>query len=195
MKKLIIASNNAGKVREFKALLKPLGYDVVSQSEAGINLSVAETGDTFEANARLKAVAIFEMGGQPPCPANFAVLSDDSGLCVDALGGKPGVYSADYNTVWLLESMMDVPANERTARFVCCIHYLDEQREIVVRGECEGRIGVEERGAGGFGYDSVFIPTGYERTFAELTADEKNAVSHRGIALRKLASELAEALS
>jgi len=188
MKRLIIASNNAGKVREFKALLEPLGYDVVSQSEAGICLSVDETGDTFEANARLKAEAILRMAGHPPSPPNFAVLADDSGLCVDALGGEPGVYSANYDVPWLLEKMSDVPADKRSAKFVCCICYLDEHGEKLVIGQCEGQIAFEPSGEGGFGYDPVFVHE--NKSFAELSADEKNAISHRGIALRKLVEEL-----
>jgi XTP/dITP diphosphohydrolase len=193
MTTLIIASNNAGKVAEFKQLLQPFGYDVMSQTEAGICISVNETGDTFEENARLKALAIVEQCTLRGIEA--AVLADDSGLCVDALAGCPGVYSANYNTQWLLEQMRDVPENERTARFVCCICYIEGIRgfgEKIIRGQCEGTIGFEERGTGGFGYDPVFLFTTEQGviSFAELSADEKNAVSHRGIALRRLAEEL-----
>ncbi|MCL1832280.1 MAG: RdgB/HAM1 family non-canonical purine NTP pyrophosphatase [Oscillospiraceae bacterium] len=186
-KKIIIASNNSGKVREFKQLLEPLGYDVLSQSEAGVCISVDETGDTFEENARLKAAAIVEWCDNAGITA--AVISDDSGLCVDAISGRPGVYSADYDVPWLITELKNVAERKsRTARFVCCICYHDSNGEVMVRGECEGWIGFEERGTGGFGYDPVFMIG--ERSFAEYTAEEKNAVSHRGIALRKLVERL-----
>ena len=181
MKQLIIASNNPGKIREFKQLLSPLGYEAMSQSEAGICISVEETGNTFEENARLKAVAIFKMTGNP-------TISDDSGLAVDFLSGEPGVYSADYDTAWLLEKLDGVPIEKRSARFVCCICYMDRHGEVMVTGECEGHIGFECRGSNGFGYDPVFMIG--DKSFSELTGDEKNTISHRGKALRELTAEL-----
>jgi XTP/dITP diphosphohydrolase len=181
MKKLIIASNNQGKVREFKQLLQPLGYEVVSQSEAGISLTVEETGKTFNENARLKAKAIFEMTQIP-------VIADDSGLEVDHLGGEPGVDTAHYDIDWLLGKLEGVPSQDRTARFVCCICYIDSMYMRNVRGECEGFIGFERKGKNGFGYDPIFYIG--KKSFAEISDEKKNKISHRGKALQKLAEEL-----
>jgi XTP/dITP diphosphohydrolase len=179
--KLIIASNNEGKIREFKQLLSPLGYEVMSQSEAGINISVEETGTTFEENARLKASAIFDM-------CKIPVIADDSGLEVDCLGGRPGVDTAHYDIPWLLNEVGDTPKSDRVARFVCCLCYIDALCTRKVRGECEGWIGFNCAGENGFGYDPIFRIG--ERSFAELSDSEKNLLSHRGKALRKLAEEL-----
>ncbi|MCL2633321.1 MAG: RdgB/HAM1 family non-canonical purine NTP pyrophosphatase [Oscillospiraceae bacterium] len=181
--KLIIASNNQGKVLEYKQLLAPLGYKVVSQSEAGIDLDVEETGATFRENASLKARAIYELGGGVP------VIADDSGLEVDFLGGEPGVYSARYaphgqRRKTILAKMETCPPEKRTARFFCCICYIDENGEKFVDGEVHGLIGYENRGDNGFGYDSIFMYKG--KSFAELASAEKNNISHRGAALRKL---------
>ena len=186
--KLIIASNNQGKIREFKQLLEPLGYDVMSQSEAGICIDVEETGNTFEENARLKARAIFELSGAP-------VIADDSGLVVDYLGGEPGIYSARYASMQnpatelsandiILKKLDGVSRDKRTARFVCCICYVDNSGETVVSGVCDGYIGYEFRGENGFGYDPIFMIG--DKSFAEISDEEKNAVSHRGKALREL---------
>lgn len=189
--KLIIASNNKGKIREFKALLEPLGYEVMSQSEAGVNIEVEETGSTFAENSALKARAIFEITD------NCAVLADDSGLVVDSLNGEPGVYSARYGGLgtdaerseFLLEKMKDVPEGERTARFMCCIHFIKaDGEEISVQGKCEGKIGYEPLGENGFGYDPIFMYG--DKSFAQVEADVKNAVSHRANALKMLLEEL-----
>lgn len=184
MNKIIIASNNAGKIREFKQLLQPLGYEVISQSEAGVCVEVEETGNTFEENARLKAAAIYER-------THIPVIADDSGLVVDALGGEPGVFSARYapegqRKKKILEKLKGVAntEKERSAKFVCCICYIDKDGEKTVKGECRGYIGYECRGENGFGYDPIFMI--WDKSFAELSDTEKNAVSHRGIALRKL---------
>jgi len=184
--KLVIASNNKGKVREFKRLLSSFDYEVISQSKAGIKIEVDETGATFEENARLKAKAVHDLCKLP-------VIADDSGLEVDYLGGEPGVYSARYAPVGqrratILAKLDGVPKEQRTARFVCCICYIDKEREINVRGECEGYIGFENRGKNGFGYDSIFMYG--DKSFAEMTDKEKNEVSHRGAALRELQSRL-----
>lgn len=189
--KLIIASNNKGKLSEFSKLLSPLGYEVVSQREAGFDIEVEEDGKTFEENSAKKARAIFEL-------SHTATLADDSGLEVDALDNAPGVYSARYGgenlddkgrTQLLLENLKDVPLEKRTARFVCVIHFIKENgEEISVRGECKGLIGFEPKGENGFGYDPVFV---YEdKTFAEHPAEFKNKVSHRAKALELLLSEL-----
>ena len=189
--KLIIASNNKGKIKEFKALLEPLGYEVVSQSEAGVNIEVEETGVTFAENAALKARAIFD------ATENSAVLADDSGLVVDALNGEPGVYSARYGglgsdaerSAYLLEKMQGVADENRTARFMCCIHFVKaDGSEISVQGKCEGKIGYEPLGENGFGYDPVFMYG--DKSFAQVGADVKNAVSHRANALKMLLEEL-----
>lgn len=190
--KLIIASNNKGKIKEFKKLLEPMGYEVFSQREADINIEVEENGTTFEENAAIKARAIYKLTG-------CATLADDSGISVDALGGAPGVYSARYGTpnlddegrtALLLKEMQNVPDDKRIARYVAVIHFIKENgEEISVRGECEGKIGYEPVGENGFGYDPVFIYG--DKTFAQHTEEFKNSVSHRANALKKLALKLA----
>lgn len=188
--KLVIASNNKGKIREYKQILEPMGYEVMSQSEAGLKLEVEETGTTFAENSALKARAAYEILG-------CAVLADDSGLAVDALGGEPGVYSARYGGIdddrercdYLLSKMENVPDEERTAHFVCTIHFIDtDGSEISVEGRVYGTIGREKLGENGFGYDPVFMYKG--QSFAQIDAEKKNAVSHRADALDKLVSEL-----
>lgn len=192
----IIATNNAKKLLELSRILNPLGIRALSAKEAGVSLGeVEETGETFEENARLKARAALDKTGMP-------ALADDSGLMVDALNGEPGVYSARYGgegatdaqkNEKLLKNMENVPKGKRTARFVsaiCCL--FPDGREIMVRGECEGSIAYAPRGEGGFGYDPVFLVG--ERSYAQLTPEEKDAVSHRGQALRKLSEELKKVL-
>ncbi len=190
MQTLIIASNNAHKIAEIKAILDGLFAPIVSLREAGIDIDVVEDGDTFEANALIKARAIAAL-----CP-DSAVLADDSGLEVDALGGQPGVYSARYageghddaaNNEKLLQALADVPDDERSARFVSAIALLRPGLdELVVRGSCDGVIGHAPRGTNGFGYDPLFVFPDRSQTFAELTEDEKNAISHRGRSLAML---------
>ncbi len=193
MKSFIIASNNPHKVEELDRILNPLGIKSVTAKDAGINLSeVEETGETFAENARLKAQAAYKISGMP-------AVADDSGLMVDALGGAPGVYSARYagenatdadRISKLLTELKDVPENERTAAFVssiCCI--LDDGSMIEVSGRCNGKIAFEPVGEGGFGYDPVFVVAD-GRSFAQLTAEEKDKISHRGNALRALKVEL-----
>ena len=189
---LIIASNNKGKIREYKQLLQPFGYDVVSQSEAGINIEVEETGTTFAENSALKARAIYAL-------KHCAVLADDSGLVVDALGGEPGVYSARYGgcendadrVSLVLEKMKNVSEENRTAHFVCTIHFIDtDGSEIPVEGRVYGKIGYEPIGENGFGYDPVFMYEG--KSFAQLGAEEKNGVAHRANALKALIEKLNE---
>ena len=174
--KLIIASSNKGKIKEYSQLLSPFGFEAVSQKDEGIELSPEENGCTFEENAAIKARAIFD------CVSGCAVLADDSGLVCDALGGEPGIYSARYGgldsdkarTALLLEKMAYVPDGDRTARFVCVIHMiLPDGREITARGECGGKIGYEPTGENGFGYDPVFMYG--EKSFAQLSAEEKNS--------------------
>ena len=179
MEKLIVASNNKNKLREFEAILGGR-YRIISMREAGIDADIDETGTTFEENALIKARYVMEKTG-------CAAIADDSGLEVDALGGAPGVYSARYcgrhgddeaNNDLLLERLADVPA-PRTARYVAAIALVRPGREpIVRRGACEGEILTARRGCGGFGYDPLFLcETG--ETFAEISMEDKNAISHR----------------
>ena len=198
MKSFIIASNNPHKVEELDRILNPLGIKSVTAKDAGINLSeVEETGETFAENARLKAQSAYKISGMP-------AVADDSGLMVDALNGAPGVFSARYagenatdaeKISKLLSELKDVPDSERTAAFVssiCCI--LDDGSMIEVSGRCNGKIAFEPVGEGGFGYDPVFFLPQLKKTFAQLTAQEKNAVSHRGKALRAFQVKLEEYL-
>ena len=192
--KYIIATHNMKKRNELARILEPLGVEVLTAEQAGIELTdVEETGTTFEENARLKSESGCKESGMP-------CIGDDSGLVVDALDGAPGVYSARYagdhgndpaNIALLLENMKDVPDEKRTARFMCtvCCTYPDGS-EIVVNGTCEGKIGYEPKGDGGFGYDPVFMVG--DKSFAELTAEEKDKISHRGNALKALAEALAK---
>lgn len=188
MNRIVIASNNAGKLREIRDILQPLGFTVVSQREAGISIEVEENGETFAENAALKARAVYEA---LHCP----VIADDSGLLVDALDGAPGVHShrfagegatdADRNAK-LLELLDGVPAEKRTARFECVLCYVDAAGEThFFSGTCEGRIGTAPAGKNGFGYDPLFCVG--DRTMAQMTEEEKNQVSHRANALAKLA--------
>lgn len=190
--KFIIATNNPKKLIELERILKPLGIDAVSAKEAGVVLDdVEETGTTFAENAFLKADAAYKKTGMPS-------VADDSGLSVDALNGRPGVYSARYagenatdkdRYTKLLGEMKDIPEDKRTAHFtsaICCI--LSDGSKIEVEGRCDGRIAFEPSGDGGFGYDPVFLYG--ERSYAQLTAEEKDKVSHRGKSLRKLQEEL-----
>ncbi len=180
--KIILASNNKGKLREIREILKPSGIEVMSQSEAGADIEVEENGKTFAENAYLKAKAIYDMLGLP-------VLADDSGLEVAAMNGAPGVFSARYAPEGercgkLLSEMEGVPDSERTANFACCICYIDENGAHYFEGKCFGKIGYECRGTNGFGYDPIFMYG--EKSFAEISAEEKNDVSHRALALKKL---------
>jgi len=188
--KLVLATGNAGKQREFAALLAPAGIEVLLQGALGVT-SVEETGRTFEANALLKARHAARSTG-------LAALADDSGIEVDALGGRPGVYSARYagpdatdadNNALLLRELQSVPAAQRTARYRCVLALVrtaDEAEPLLVQGSWAGRIGFEPRGRNGFGYDPYFIPDGLACTAAELPAAEKNRLSHRALALAAL---------
>lgn len=192
MKEFLIASHNLKKRDELARILEPLGIKVITAEEAGFTLTdVEETGETFEENALLKARS-GAIEGKIPC------VADDSGLCVDYLDGAPGVYSARYagehgndekNIEKLLFELKGVPKEKRTARFVsvaACV--FPDGREIVCRGECEGEIGFEVKGSGGFGYDPIFYVGG--KSFGELTPKNKDKLSHRGKSLRKLQEEL-----
>jgi len=200
MKKVIIASNNAHKVSEIETALNFEGWTFQTLREAGITSDPEEDADTFEGNARIKAEA-----ARQACGGTCAVLADDSGLEVDALGGAPGVYSSRYagedgnddaNNAKLFRELKGVPTEKRTARFVCTLVFIDEDgTETVSRGTIEGRIGYELIGENGFGYDPLFIPDcfGGELTLAQVDQAKKNSVSHRGNALRILRQKLFEA--
>ncbi|MGN0695426.1 MAG: RdgB/HAM1 family non-canonical purine NTP pyrophosphatase [Oscillospiraceae bacterium] len=185
--KIVLASGNKNKLREIREILEPLGYEVLSEKEAGAETDVEENGSTFEENAEIKARAIYDMLHVP-------VIADDSGLTVDYLNGAPGIYSARYaeegkRCAKLLSELEGVPDEKRGASFVCAICYMDEKGEAhFFRGECHGRIGYEKRGENGFGYDPIFLFG--DKTFAELSAEEKNRVSHRAKALEKLRDHL-----
>lgn len=187
--KLVMATNNANKLREAREILSPLGIEVLSQREAGVDCDPEENGSTFAENALIKAKAVYEAVGLP-------TIADDSGLCVKALGGRPGVYSARYapkgqECVKLLEEMKDVPDDKRQAEFQCVIAYIDDNTQFTVSGSTiGGKIGYEQRGANGFGYDPVFLFG--DKTLAEMTAEEKNAVSHRGAAMKALYEKLSK---
>ena len=193
MKQIVIATKNKGKVKDFEAIFAPLGYEVKSMFDVAADLDIEETGTTFEENAILKAEGLAQA-------LNTIVIADDSGLAVDALNGEPGVYSARYagdhddaaNIVKVLENLQGVPTPQRTARFVCCIAIAGPGIETkTFNGTCEGVITEMEIGENGFGYDPIFYVPALSRTMAQLTAEEKGKISHRGNALRNLAFDLA----
>lgn len=189
--KMIVATRNEHKLKEFKRILEPLGYEVISQQEVCPDVEVEEDGDTFAENARKKALEIYRRTGMPS-------IADDSGLCVDALDGEPGVYSARYageqhndanNNHKLIRNMSHVPREMRGAHFacaICCV--LGEDDIINCEGRCNGMIGYKPLGDNGFGYDPLFMVG--DRSFAELSAEEKDEVSHRGVALRVFEKEM-----
>lgn len=191
---LVLASNNAGKRREIAALLEPLGVRVRTAAELGFREEIEETGDTFEANARLKACAVASALGLP-------TLADDSGLEVAALDGAPGVYSARYagpqcsdadNNAKLLAALADVPDERRQAAFVCVmVCCLPDGRVLTSQGRLEGLIRRTPQGCNGFGYDPLFALPGRGLTTAQLSTEDKNAISHRGQALRAMVSQIA----
>jgi XTP/dITP diphosphohydrolase len=192
--RVVLASGNSGKLRELGSLLAPFGFDLVSQSTLGLQ-TPPETGTTFAENALLKARHAAAM-------TNLPALADDSGIEVDALGGRPGIYSARYagegasdqaNLRKMLDEMREIPAPQRTARYQCVIAFVTtatDSAPILATGTWEGTLISEPKGLGGFGYDPIFVPSGLDRTAAELDAGEKNSLSHRGQALRALVTEL-----
>ena len=196
-KRLVIASDNAGKIREFRALLEPYGFDVISMREAGFSGEIVEDGDTFAENAHIKARAVFEVTGLP-------TIADDSGLVIDFLNGAPGVYSARYagegasdeeRCAKVLDEMLGVERELRDARFVCTIYFIyAEDEEYSVRGEVCGYIGDEPVGENGFGYDPIFMLNDDE-SMATIGDEEKNEISHRAMAFKKLSEILKEKFS
>jgi XTP/dITP diphosphohydrolase len=202
LRRILVATTNPGKVRELRQVLGPLGLELSSLDDVPSPINEPEEdGVTFEANARLKALA-YAAGSGLHC------LAEDSGLMVDALDGAPGVYSARFagtegtrderdarNNLKLLDELRDTPLDARAARYVCALCLVDAAGAVLAetRGTFEGHIGFEPRGSGGFGYDPLFLVPGLGRTAAELSAEEKNARSHRGHAARALADVLARA--
>ncbi|MEE1012750.1 MAG: XTP/dITP diphosphatase [Clostridia bacterium] len=193
MQTYILASKNQHKAEEIKAILGD-GYEIITQTAAGVgDIEVIEDGDTFEANAVKKAETLMQATGKP-------CIADDSGLCVDYLKGAPGVYTARFagehatdseNIQKLLTELEGVPQQERGAQFVCVIAVAEPGKETqLFRGECKGRILTEKRGESGFGYDPVFYKEELGKSLAELTADEKNSISHRGNALKAMQAAL-----
>ena len=195
--RFVLASNNAKKLNELRAILSSMGMDVISQREAGCDFEVDETGTTFAENSLLKARAAAEATGLP-------AIADDSGLCVDALSGAPGVFSARYGGeinktdvdryMFLLKNMEN--EEQRSARFVSCVTAVFPNGDVLsAEGTCEGSILRAPVGEGGFGYDPIFLPTGFDRSMAELSAGEKDDISHRGNALRLFKTNLEEYLN
>ncbi len=194
LRRVVVATGNAHKVTEIQAALHDVGFEFVAAAQAGVWIEPEETGETFLANARIKARAAFELFG-------CAALADDSGLEVDALDGAPGVRSARYagddatdalNNEKLLSALDGLAADRRRARFRCVIVLIAEDgSELVAQGSCEGHIGIAPRGEAGFGYDPLFLPDAVPgRTMAELSLAEKTAISHRGAALAALRAQL-----
>lgn len=195
MQKIIFATGNAGKVKEIRAILSDLGVEVLSMKEAGISVDVEENGKTYEENALIKAREVAKY-------TDAIVMSDDSGLEIDYLNCEPGIYSARYmgeDTSYtiknnnLIERLAGVPDEQRTARFVCAIAtVMPDGEELTTRGIIEGRIGYEEAGENGFGYDPIFYVPRFGKTTAQLSPEEKNQVSHRGKALEAMKALLRE---
>lgn len=191
--KLLIATRNRGKLRELKTLLAGCPFNLVSLDDVGVAEDVAETGSTLEKNAILKATTYARLSGLP-------TLADDSGLEVDALGGEPGPLSSRYagegatdaqRIAFLLKKLQNIPEELWTARFRCVIALAWPSEPVeLYTGECHGRITRHPRGTNGFGYDPVFLLPELGRTMAELSAEEKDRISHRGIAARKAAAAL-----
>ncbi len=194
--RIVAATKNRHKIEEIQAITREFGMDVVSRDDAGVpDIDIEEDGDTFEENSEKKAREIMKLCGE-------ITIADDSGLMVDALGGAPGVISARFagedgndrkNNEKLLKLLAGVETENRTARFVSVITMVyPDGRKIVARGECEGHMIYEPRGSNGFGYDPLFVPNGFDRTFAELSGVEKNQISHRAVALQNLRKILQE---
>jgi len=193
MDKIIFATGNKDKVKEIQMILADLGLEVITMKDAGISIDIEENGATYEENAMIKARAVAAY-------TKAIVMADDSGLEIDYLNKEPGVYSARYlgedtsyriKNANLISRLDGVPDEKRTARFVCAIGAVfPDGTEVTTRGTIEGRIGYEEKGANGFGYDPIFYVPEFGKTTAELSEEEKNRVSHRGNALRLMKEEL-----
>jgi len=187
--KILVATNNAHKIEELKALINIDNCELFSMKDLNINLDIEENGSTFEENASIKVKALYEYINNP----EYIVIADDSGLCVDYLNGEPGIYSARFsggndadNRKKLLTVLTDVPNEKRGAHFNCTIALINNGELITFEGICNGIITEKEIGENGFGYDSLFFYPEFNKTFAELSSEEKNEVSHRANAVKKL---------
>jgi len=189
--KIILASNNKGKVREIKSIFEKSPFEIISLYDLGNNIEIEETGSTFSENAFIKAKAIFEHYKEPS-------IADDSGIMVEQLDGRPGVFSARYagpnctfedNNLKLIKELSNFPEPHK-AKFVCTAVFYDGKNIIEAVGELNGIVINEQRGTEGFGYDPIFIPDGYSKTIAELNFEEKNKISHRAIAFKRLLEKL-----
>ena len=191
--RIVFATGNAGKIKEIRMIMEDTGMEVISMKDAGIRVDIEENGQSYEENALIKARAVAAF-------TKDVVMADDSGLEIDYLNKEPGIYSARYlgedtpysvKNANLINRLEGVPDEERTARFVCAIAaVLPDGRELTTLATIEGRIGYEEKGANGFGYDPIFYVPRFDKTTAELTEEEKNQVSHRGKALQLMKEEL-----
>ena len=197
MNKIILASNNNGKIKEFREIFKEMDIELVPMKEAGIDVDIEENGETFEENSLIKARTVCKLSG-------CITIADDSGLEVDYLGGQPGVYSArfmghdtsyDIKNKAIIDKLKGVSGKDRSARFVAVIAAVfPDGRELVTRGTMEGIIGQEPLGENGFGYDPILFLPEYNKSSAELAPEEKNKISHRGKALEKMKAALEEAI-
>lgn len=197
MNRIVLATKNKGKIREMRELLAQMNIEVLSLSDFPPVNDAEENGATFAENAMLKARYYYAHTGIP-------CLADDSGLEVDALGGRPGVYSARYsgedasdasNNAKVLQEMAGVEEEKRTARFRCAMALVGDGIELTTGGTCEGILLAEERGSGGFGYDPLFYVPAFDRTLAEMSSEDKNSISHRGSAVRKMVDLIAEMMT
>lgn len=189
MKKIVFASNNDGKIKEIREILKDFDAEILTMKEAGADIEIEENGTTFEENALIKARAVMQITGE-------ITMADDSGLEIDYLNGEPGVYSARYmghDTPYdiknnaIIERMKNVSGNDRSARFVCAIAAVfPDGKEFVEKGTMEGVIGEKPMGENGFGYDPILFLPQYNKSSAQLTSEEKNRISHRGEAINKM---------
>ena len=194
-KKIIFATSNKGKIREIKEILKDVNCEILSLEDAGIDIDIVEDGETFEENALIKANTVMKLTGN-------IVLADDSGLEVDYLNKEPGIYSARYlgenvsqdeKNQYIIDQLKDVEDKNRTARFVCTVACaMPDKESFTVRGTMEGLISRDSFGNNGFGYDPIFVVEKYNKTVAEIDADVKNEISHRGKALRLMKNKLIE---
>lgn len=195
--RLVIATSNEDKVREIDEILKGTGYKAVSMKQAGISADIVEDGKTFEENAMIKAKAVHDLA-----EADDYVMADDSGLCIDALDGAPGIYSARFcgeDSTYpekfkrIFSMLKDVPEEKRTARFVCAVAVVrPDGTGFTVRGECEGVLHEKPAGDNGFGYDPIFYVPEFGMTTAQMPPEQKNSISHRGRALRKMVEQLSK---
>ena len=193
--RIIIATGNKDKVREINEILKGTGFDAVSMKEIGIDPDIVEDADSFEGNAFIKANTVHKLTGE-------YVMADDSGLCIDALNGAPGIYSSRFcgeDSTYeekfrkIFELLKDVPEDKRTAKFVCAIAVVrPDGTSFTVRGECSGVLHEKPMGEGGFGYDPIFYVPEFGMTTAQMTKEQKNSISHRGKALRAMVDKLSQ---